>query len=124
MFNVSPVYLENYNATENIVINQGGTDCFDGSTMVVTSNGSKKITELSVGDKVLSYDEKEQKEVYNNVKNVFKYNNYKKTIKVKLKNGKEIIATEDHDFYYEGGWHSLKHIVSLLDGNMETNTKL
>jgi phage terminase large subunit len=26
MFNVSPVYLENYNATENIVINQGGTD--------------------------------------------------------------------------------------------------
>jgi hypothetical protein len=124
MFNVSPVYLENYNATDNIVINQGGTDCFDENTMVVTDSGSKKITQLSIGDKVLSYDEKECKEVYNNVKNVFRYNNYKKTIKVKLKNGKEIIATEDHEFYYEGGWHSLKYIVSLLNGNMEINTKL
>lgn len=123
-FETSIVFKENYEAKEGIVINQGGTDCFAESTMVHTDSGPKKITELKEGDKVLSFDETTKQEVYNRVKNVFRYNNQKKTIKVKLKNGKEIIATDDHEFYYEGGWYSLKHLLSLLDGNMETNTKL
>jgi intein/homing endonuclease len=123
-FKTSNLFLVNKNATEQIVINQGGTDCFSGDTKVVTKNGNINISDLKKGDLVLSFNEKTQKKEYKKVINVFNFKNNKKTIKLKLKNGHEIIVTEDHEFYFEGGWYSIKHLLSLYNGNMEKNTEL
>lgn len=104
-----------------IVINSGGTSCFHGGQLVVTKNESKSISELTTKDEVLSFSESTGKDEFKKVVNVLKFKNAKRTIKVTLKNGQSITATEDHKFFFNGGWHSLKHIVSLLNGNMENN---
>lgn len=123
-FRVTPVFEEIQKCTDRIIVAQGGSACFHGKQKVFTSKGEKQIKDVRPSDMVLSYCIKTKKQVFRLVKDVFKYQNNKKTIKVKLKNGQEIIATEDHEFYFKGGWYSLKHIVSLLDGSMEKNKGL
>jgi hypothetical protein len=102
---------------------QGGT-CFAGEQLVVTQRGSIPIKYILQNDFVLSYNEEIKSEEWKLVNNVFKHNNTKPTVKIKLKNGKEIICTDDHRFYYKGGWTKVKCLLSLLDGNMEKNTKI
>ena len=123
-FKLSPVFEWNYHCKKQIVINQGGSSCFHSKQLVITKRGSVPISDIVIGDIVKCYNEKTKKKEWKTVKTTFKFDNTKPTIKVKLKNGKEIIATEDHKFFYEGGWCSLKHLVSLLDGNMETNKRI
>lgn len=122
-FSLTDVFHENFKSTEKILINQGGTSCFEGSQLVITKRGSIPIKDIVIGDFVLSYNEITKLNEWNLVKNLFKFNNTKKTIKVKLKNGKEIIVTDDHKFFYKGSWNTLKHLLYLKYGNMETNTK-
>jgi len=121
---VSPLFIANYQCIRPIVINQGGTSCFAGSQKVITKEGSKPIKNIQQGDIVKCYNEQTKQNEWKPVLNIFKYDNHKRTIKVKLKNGETITATEDHKFYYKGEWHTLKHLLSLRDGTMETNTKL
>lgn len=121
MFNTTPVFIENYNAKAKVVINQGGTSCFYPEQLVVTKRGNIKIKDIVLGDIVLSYNEETKQKEWKEVKNVFSYQNSKKTVKIKLKNGVEIIATDDHKFYYEGGWISLKQLLSFKYGSMEKN---
>lgn len=117
MFQCSVVYNANYNSTADILINQGGTSCFHPDTLIVTQNGSKPIKDISIGDVVLSFNEDLKVNEWKKVVNTFKYQNTKNTIRVKLKNGKEIICTDDHKFYYKGGWISIKHLLSLKHEN-------
>lgn len=119
MIKTGDLYLDNYNSTADIIVNQGGTSCFAGTQCVVTTDGSKSIQSIEVGDIVKCYDEDKKSIEWRKVLNKFKYNNTKRTIKVTLKNGQTIVATEDHKFYYEGGWYSLKYILSLQNGILE-----
>tara|TARA_S200002703_G_scaffold41490_1_gene36016 strand:- start:656 stop:1042 length:387 start_codon:yes stop_codon:yes gene_type:complete len=121
---VSKLFTANYNATKPIVINQGGTSCFAPETLIVTRQGLMPIAEVKVGDTVKCYNESTKQTEWKKVLNTFEYENHKPTIKVTLKNGQTITATEDHKFYHEGEWHSLKHLLSLRNGKMEDNTKL
>lgn len=123
-FQCTDVFYANYKATEKLIINQGGTSCFYGDQLVITKRGNIKIKDIILGDIVLSFNEKTNTKEWKVVKNLFSYFNSKKTVKIKLKDGSEIIATDDHKFFHEGGWYSLKHLLSLKYGNMETNTKL
>ena len=120
----SPVFLENIHAKESVVVNQGGTWCFSGCTLVVTKKGSKRIDQIKKGDIVKCFNESTKVVEWKEVNDCFRFKNQKKTVKVKLKNGKQIIATEDHEFYYEGGWYSLKHLLSLQDGKMDKNKRV
>lgn len=124
MFNTSILYQANYEATEHIVVNQGGTSCFHSNQLVKTTSGSIPISELKIGHIVHCYNENMCLDEIKPIINILKFKNHKKTIKLKLKNGKEIIATEDHKFLFRGAWVSLKYIVSLLDGNMENDTRI
>lgn len=69
----------------------------------------------------MSYNEATKENEFKRVKDVFKYINNKPTVRIKLKNGKEIICTDDHKFFYKGGWISIKHLLSLAN---ENNPKL
>ena len=102
----------------------GGTGCFSPDQKVVTDIGSVPISELKSGDIVKTFSIKKKKTSFNKILSVFRYKNEKKTYEIKLKNGEKIVATDDHKFYYEGGWITLKHLLSLWDDKMETNTRV
>jgi hypothetical protein len=121
MFQTSVIFERNYNSNAEVIVNQGGTSCFHPDTLIVTSKGNKRIEDIKVGDIVLSFNETIKKKEWKKVVNTFKYKNTKPTLKIKLKNGAEIICTDDHKFYYKGAWISAKHLVSCID---EKNTKL
>ena len=38
--NTTPVFLANRNSKAKVVINQGGTSCFDGMQLIITKRGS------------------------------------------------------------------------------------
>jgi intein/homing endonuclease len=125
-------HLQNVPKHVRIVSNRGGTRCLSPDTEIVTISGTKFISEIKVGDIVKTYNESTLQNEYKEVEQVHKLENTKKTIRVKLKNGNSITATEDHKFYYKGGWYSLKHLLSLgepiikeiANGNLEKNTPL
>jgi hypothetical protein len=121
MFQTSVIFDRNYNSTAEVIVNQGGTSCFHRDTLVVTIDGNKPISEIKEGDVVLSFNEVTKTKEWKLVTEKFEYKNTKPTIKIKLRNGSEIICTDDHLFYFKGGWISAKHLVSLIH---ETDTKL
>lgn len=113
-----------YQAGATLIVHQGGTSCFAGVQKVITRRGLVPISEILPGDIVKCFNESTNTVEWKPVKQSFKYDNSKKTVRVRLKSGKEIIATEDHKVFYEGGWHSLKHILSLSNGKMKDDTRV
>ena len=99
---------------KQLYICEGGSGCFDGGQQVVTNKGLKPIKDIYIGDMVLSYNETTKLDEYKEVNHKFKYKNKKKCYRVGLRDGSYIIATEDHKFYFEGRWVSLKYILSLF----------
>ena len=122
----SPVFQKNLDAFNNpkikIIVNQGGTRCFYPKQEVITSKGSIPIESVKKGDLCLTFYKGEYK--YHKVIDKLIYKNIKPTLEVILKNGHKIISTEDHKFFYKGGWHTLKCLVELSYGRMETNTRI
>lgn len=115
--NATPVFFANKKAYEGsypVICNEGGTRCFAPDTLVRTMNGLIPIQDIQEGDAVKT------KNGYNEVNKIWKFKNYKKAVKIKLKNGKFIECTDDHKFYFRGRWIEIKNILSLLN---ENNTK-
>lgn len=121
----TPVFeknLEAYQSGYEIICNEGGSRCFAPNQMVVTSNGPKPIKSIKRGDIVLSFNEIKNRCGWQPVVNVFPQKNIKPCVEIILKDGTAIRCTIDHKFYFEGGWHSAKHILSLWDErNMEAS---
>ena len=119
----NPLYEANYLATERIVINQGGTYCFAPDTLVFTQRGNIPIRDVKAGELVKTLDESSGLPRWNKVLETMEYANTKATIRIKMKDGSILEATEDHEIFFEGGWKTLKEIVSLHDErSMENNT--
>lgn len=115
--NATPVFFANkkaYEGTYPVICNEGGTRCFAPDTLVRTMNGLVPIKDIQEGDAVKT------KNGYNEVVKTWKFKNYKKAVRIKLKNGKFIECTDDHRFYFRGRWIEIKNILSLLN---ENNTK-
>lgn len=123
--NFNFLYNNHVKGTTRISLLEGGSRCFKPLQKVVTNKGSKCIKNIKAGDLVLSYNEATGKDEYKRVlKNNHFTDNKKPIIRLILRNGKIIEGTEDHKIYFEGGWITLKHFVSLLhDRKMEKNTK-
>lgn len=120
-FQATGVYDDTVLASEKykIICHEGGSRCFAKHQRVITKNGSKKISEIKVGDYVLAGLGKE----WSLVKNVFKLPNTKPCYKIKLKNGSVIQATQDHKVWFQGGWCSLKYVIKCWnERNMENNS--
>jgi len=99
-----------------IFIYGGSSSCFAPCQLIVTDKGGKPISEIEIGDNVLSFNEELGINEFKKVTNTFKFINDKPTVKIKLRSGEEIICTEDHKFYYKGGFVMIKHLLSLQDG--------
>lgn len=112
--NVTPVFKKNLEAYEDptvtLIVNEGGTRCFASGTIVCVEHGIKPIEDIKVGDRVLSFDGKD--DVFKTVTEIHKMVNTKQTVKLKMKNGATITVTDDHQFYFEGRWIELKHLLT------------
>ncbi len=105
---------ENGDKTKPVIMEAGGSRCFEKNTLVKTDNGEKKISELEKGDKVLSFNHKNNEEEFKNVINVFKNeNNKKKCYCFKFKNGDEIKCTEDHEIYLNKAYRPASIVYSM-----------
>jgi hypothetical protein len=81
--------------------------CFDKNTLIKTSTGNKKISEITIDDKVLTYDEKNKIFKYINPILVTKMPNTKnkEKIEIELEDGLIIKCTYDHEFLTTNrGW--------------------
>lgn len=99
--------LAQYKQGKRIIVNQGGSRCFDGDQIIVSESGLKEIKNIKAGESVLTPNGLRK------VLEVHKMKNSKPCYLIKLKNGKVIKCTEDHHFYFKGEWISIKHILSL-----------
>jgi hypothetical protein len=101
----------------------GGSRCFVAGQKVITQEGTERIEDITPGRAVLSMDEASDTLEYKRVSGVHKYaDNKKPMVRLRLKNGQEIIGTEDHEIFYEGGWHPLKYVLKCVHGRVEANT--
>ena len=97
------------------VLLSGGSRCFVPTQKVITKYGSKRIESITDKDEVLSYNMENQKYEYKKVLTAHRFVNTKKQmIKIRLKNGKTIEGTEDHQIWFQGGWHTLKYVVDCF----------
>ena len=108
------------NTPSRYFIITGGRGCFCSKQLVQTKKGAIPISIIKKGDIILSFNEKTKRKEYKKVLNTYVYDN-DKIINIKLKNGTEIKVTENHKFYHDGGWVSVKDLLFLYYGKMEEN---
>jgi len=83
-----------------------GCNSFTADTLVHTENGLKPISEIKVGDKVLSYDERTETTHYQPVMAVIQGEQRYQLILITLDSGESIETTAEHPFYIKGkGWN-------------------
>jgi hypothetical protein len=118
-FEMARIMSDNYfNAPKKVCIrirNEGGSRCFAGSQEINTINGPVPISQLNVGDMVLTLNEAANRAEYKRVDRLHQFKNDKRAVRLKMKGGSIIECTEDHEFYHEGSWYSLKHLLSLKE---------
>jgi twinkle protein len=101
----------------------GTPGCFTKNQMVHTELGVKPISEIKIGDKVLSYNHEEKENEYRKVTNTFIHETHTdKLYRLKMKDGTTIEVTENHEFFTGASYLKIKEIlVSLHHENMEKN---
>jgi len=102
----------------NIVILAGGAGCFDGDTVINTSEGYKNISDIKINDKVLSINEDTKVQEYQKVTNTFIYKPEKKMIEIIFEdeNGEEskVKCTSDHKFLVGDKWVEAKDLEYVI----------
>ncbi len=88
----------------------GTAACFDVDTMVKTSLGYKKISEVEEGDIVLTFNENSGMNEWNEVEEKFEYDVDKQILELEFENGEKVICTEDHKFFMNGEWIKAKDL--------------
>lgn len=87
-------------APGQLTIVTGIPGCFGPDQEVVTEGGAKKISEISMGDKVLSYNLNTKEEEYRMVvATPIHEQTSQRIFQITLTDGTEIIVTEDHEFF-------------------------
>lgn len=82
--------------------------CLDPNTIVVEKGGVKKLSEINIGDQVLSNDG------WNTVKTIFAPKK-KKMYRIHTESGKTIVASADHLFPTENGEKNIANGLCLKD---------
>lgn len=106
-----------------LTIITGIPGCFTKNQLVHTSKGTKPISEIKIGEKVLSYNHEKDVNEYREVLNTFEHKTHPdKLLRLKLKDGTTIEVTEKHLFFTGTEYVQIKDlIVSLNNGKLEKN---
>lgn len=82
----------------------GYDECLPADTKVKTTNGEQEIAELSVGDKVLSFNHGKNRTEYKKITRLIKKPSPSKMILLHLSNGATIISTGNHPHWTQNGY--------------------
>ena len=97
----------------------GCSFCFVDGMMVATPNGEINISEIKIGDEVLSFNPSSQKIESKNVKKLFQHLFEGYLMKITLGDGKVIKCTPNHKFYVENKGYveakNLKEEDNIID---------
>jgi hypothetical protein len=93
---------------------------FDGDTVVHTKDGLKPISELKIGDLVLSYNEDTKENEYREVVHLIQNEQEYDFISIELNDGNVIDSTPSHPFFVDGEWIDAQELerddlLSFLD---------
>jgi hypothetical protein len=99
-------------------------ECFDGNTMISTPDGSRKISELQAGDKIINLDE--TKLVLKEDTVVAVHSNLTKSdsaemLQLEFDDGTTIDVTSNHEFLTNTGWVAAEDLTTDMD-IMDINT--
>jgi DNA excision repair protein ERCC-3 len=87
--------------------------CLDKNTLINTPKGKRKIKDLRIGDKVITYNFKNQRYENKCIKNIWKNKKEEVILKVLTPTGiKKIICSLDHKFYSKGKFIKAKDLSS------------
>lgn len=93
----------------------GIPSCFSKSQLVHTDSGVKKISNLKIGDRVLSYNHDKRINEYRRVIDTsFNKNHSGKMYRIKMKDGSEIKVTDNHRFFTGTEYLQIKDILLSL----------
>ncbi|MEC5395811.1 NADase-type glycan-binding domain-containing protein [Bergeyella sp. RCAD1439] len=108
-FEITEVYKgDKYDdvAISEIEFDGTGVHCFTKGTLITTPNGQIEIEKLNVGDKVLSFNQQTKKI---EVSTILELANQKHHNLYELNfSGTKIIVTDDHPFFFNGQFYSIK----------------
>src|SRR5699024_4706714 len=88
----------------NDIVYGGSKGCLWGEARVCTRDGMKYLKDIHIGDIVLSYNEKDNKNEWKRVTNAFKYENNEDLMFLDFPTGDKVAATFNHLFYIGGRW--------------------
>lgn len=117
---INEAYVPFFQSEHRFAVLYGGGGCFSHDTLVQTESGHKRISDISIGDKVLSFNEQTLRMEYKPVDDIFIYATEfidDSVIQITLNNGKKIKCTSGHKFYVNGHWVMARN---LAGGNLET----
>jgi len=101
----------------------GDSGCFIAGTPVyLTSNITKPIEEITVGTKLLSYDNNNQKIVEGEVQSVYMLKHRTDIYDLVLSSGKTITLTGSHPILTIDGWKAINRKTAKIEHNIETTT--
>ena len=109
---------------EKVVVTEKIDGCFREDQKIMLPNGEQiSISEVKIGDMVLSYDMRYEKFVPSMVENVIKQKAEKNWVNLEFDNGKTIVCTENHWFLTNNrGWVKAKELEST-DSLLECREK-
>jgi hypothetical protein len=98
--------------TGQYIVVTGKPSCFTEDQEIITEFGSKKISQLNINDKVLSYNEKTKQNEYCKVVNTMVNDNTQdKIYKITMKDGTIIKVTENHLFFNGISYVKIKDLL-------------
>ena len=94
---------------------------FVAGTLIHTNKGLVPIENISIGDYVLSFDEKTSKQVYQKVIHLIQNEAEYELINIEIQGGEFFLSTPNHSFFIDGIWKnaselSINQAVSLFRG--------
>ena len=101
------VFIVIFGFSFNTFAQKGSVHCFALGTLVTMSDKTqKKIEEIKIGDKILSFD-LNTKQTKESVVESISFSKQKNLVTFVFENGKTITSTDDHPFFTNNGWASL-----------------
>ena len=98
---VEMIVLTLLNKFDAMIMIEGNRGCLTKDTVIKTPTGNKKISNIKDGDKLLSYDFKNNKEIPMMSKKID--SGIKEVYEITTNDGKKIKATLDHIFFVKWG---------------------
>ena len=107
--------IQKFNILKKHILIESPNPCVTGDTLVTVKSGDKKITSLSLNDKVMSYNEEKGVTEWDEVINISKTRENTDVIRIELEDGEFLELTPDHPVYTENRGYEKASLLTEKD---------